>query len=80
LQHVPHLTFQDENERTEVARDTTVTTDRKYPAVNVPRLCPFVLPVDVVLLRCNALRSEEGKALGSGHCYEEKREVYKGLY
>jgi hypothetical protein len=48
-------------------------------ALKVPRQCPFVL-VEVCFRKGKALGSEEGKWLGSGVCFEQRKEVKPGLY
>jgi hypothetical protein len=51
-----------------------------FPALNVPRQYPLVLLVEVCLREGEALGIEEGKVLGSGLCYEERREDERQLY
>jgi hypothetical protein len=53
--------------------------DRHFPTSQVPRHCPLVIPVQARLGEDKESGSEEGKALGSGLCYEQVREVEQGL-
>jgi hypothetical protein len=50
------------------------------PAPKVPGQCSFVLLVEVHLRRDIPWGSAEGGELGSGLCYEQRREVEQGLY
>jgi hypothetical protein len=51
-----------------------------FPALEVPRLIPLVLLEEVLSKEGKAFGCEEGKGLGSGLCYEQRREVERGLY
>jgi hypothetical protein len=51
----------------------------KFPALKIPRQGPHVFPVKAFLREGEALGGEEGKALGSGLCYEQRREVGQRL-
>jgi hypothetical protein len=57
-------------------RVMTVTT---LPDLKVPRQASLILLVKVVGKEGKALGSEEGKASGSGHFYEQRKEVEQGL-
>jgi hypothetical protein len=46
---------------------------KNIPAFKVPRQCPLVPLVGVRLRKCKALGSEEGKALGNGLRYEQRK-------
>jgi hypothetical protein len=42
--------------------------------------CPFILPTEVRLRKGKAIGSEEGKELGNGLRYEQRKETKQGLY
>jgi hypothetical protein len=41
---------------------------------------PFVVLVELCLIKGKALGSEDGKALGSGICYEQRKEIEQNIY
>jgi hypothetical protein len=65
-----------------VARDTTIKGGARIfsPVLKVPRQCPFVPLIEVCLKKGETLGKEEGKVLGCGIWYEQRREVEPGLY
>jgi hypothetical protein len=73
LLHLWNLTAVLNTEEGRVASGITFrrTGSKKIPALKVPRRCPRVLV---------AAHLREGKALGSGLSYEQRREVEQELY
>jgi hypothetical protein len=50
------------------------------PSYKVPRRCSLVLLINIARREVKSVGSETGKALGSGHFYEQRKEVELGLY
>jgi hypothetical protein len=49
--------------------------EKIFPALKVPRQCPFYLLREVGLKEGKALESKQGKWLGCGFCYEQGMEL-----